>query len=544
MNREKLKVLLAKFLDKNSSEKVLLIKGDWGVGKSFFIEDFLEEWGNDPKNEEINNIGITSLFGVSEFKQCLGRIHFPIDSKNRLFKKGFLFLSNNVKKFLPSSIPTGLGVNFDIGNVLETLLGVMLKNGVLVIDDIERKNKDLPLSGVLGAATFLAEKKLRKIIIVFSEKDLNDDDKEAIQDLREKVVDLEYKFSPSSNENAQLFLKNPKKIDFIEQMEITNLRIIKKIEYAWKNLITGFSFGSNEIRSELITKVGVLSLIHLSDKIPFKVEDVLNQYEWISERKDQKIIKYRRMLSDLEYYFDERDIPIINFLANGSFVKDKWQASINSYFTDIQSEEFKTEYRQLWKNFNGNFKVDYETLIEKFVGFLDVNAEKLYPNQIEDIYRLFDNLEYDYTARKWLETSIQNNLEMLSDANVKKYLSQINDSEVTKLLEERLERESLKSDFVSSINRIIDNDQWYGEDSIIMQNSTVEDFKGWILNSEDINLLQKLRKAKGYLNAQNHNFGNAYNQLISAAEEISQIGSTEFDRKLNAERMKTFVLDD
>jgi hypothetical protein len=535
LDRKQLEEVMIQFLSNGSDQKVMLLKGDWGVGKSYFIEGFLEQWGQNKKQ----SIGITSLFGISDFKHCLDRLHFPAKTKTSLLKNGLQFI-NKYRKIIPSSIPTGIGINVNLDQIFQTILSTILKDGILVIDDIERKNKSLSLEEVLGATSYLAEKHLRKAILVFSESNLSPDDKKAIRELREKTVDIECTFNPSSRENAALILTNEKQIDIISDLNITNIRLIRKIKVAWNLLIEDSQFKTEFIKNDVSRSVAVLSIIHLTkDKFPFKIDDLID-HTWLYNKDIDSRTAYSNALKELRYNFDERELPIINYLKTGQFDPTKWQTNIDSFEANHQSQSFRNDIMAIWKAFHGNFKTSYNEVIKRFSGFLNEHCEEMYPSQIMEMFKLFDNIGFGYEGNSWLEKSIIKNIKLIGIQELQLLHDKVSDASIISLIAHEIDEKSNKADLESALKKVVFEHSWTQEDTHVIQNATIDEYKSFIENSKDGELLSFLGDAYKLLSGfTEEGYKNSARQLKGAAYKIVD-ESIEVDRKLNDARVRTF----
>lgn len=76
MNADELLKQIIDYLKKDTSD-MLLIKGKWGAGKTYFWKDFVEKYENGAFNKEITQkykIVTVSLFGVSTAQELRGKI--------------------------------------------------------------------------------------------------------------------------------------------------------------------------------------------------------------------------------------------------------------------------------------------------------------------------------------------------------------------------------------------------------------------------------------------------------------------------------------
>lgn len=419
-------------------------------------------------------------------------------------------------------------------------MSILLKDGILVVDDIERKNKDLSLEKVFGSINYLAEKKLRKAIIIFSESNLSIDDKQSLENLREKIVDIEFKFSPDAEENAKLITNLKDEIDLITKLDVRNIRIIKKIHKANIDLVESFKFESASVKGMIREAVGILTYIHYSNQVPFSLDDVPNQISWLTS--DDDIEKSNaKTLEEYGYSFDEREYPIFDYLKNGIIDSIKWQINIKSFEMDYQSEELKKSLSKLWRSYNGNFQNNYAEIITQFENFLNSFSDKLYPSQILEILNLFDNIEHDYSGSNWLTKSTLANVGKLGRRDLDILKSRITEPEIIREIEKKELEIQVKHTLESAFKNIVYKGSWSQEETSLVQNASVDEYMDWLKNSTNTDLLSLIRSAFNMFTQFGGDYQKAADNLYKGAIRLAEETENSKDKKLNIDRVKTFL---
>ena len=224
-----LKDNLNKFLS-NNNDKVMLVTGVWGVGKTYQVVD---EWA---KKEETlkEKFKVVTLFGcekidsliwdilvgiggISIIKNCLGLVNIVI---------GKLIGVNIPSETIIKLIPT-------ISNKIKTI------EKILIIDDIERKNDNIKLKEILNLVESI-KKNFKRIILIMDQTKLIDEDKEYLNDYFEKIIDRHYDIKESSEEAKHSILTeiDDKYYNDLEISDVKNLRTLQKLNsfaYELKN---------------------------------------------------------------------------------------------------------------------------------------------------------------------------------------------------------------------------------------------------------------------------------------------------------------------
>ena len=212
---------------------VASIHGEWGVGKTHFWLDFIKQFEN-KKNAYISLFGMDSL---QEIKSSIAIQVFKINKSISKIKKYFGILSLIPK--IGSYIP-GFLVSLDLLEKKD------FENIIICFDDLERHSTKLAIEDIMGFISDIKEQKNCKIFIILNEEKLKEDE-EFIKN-KEKIIDYEFNYNPSVEENYKLLKYNDKyfkdyPLEYFKKKNIINIRIMKRVI----NALDDFSFVEKEI---------------------------------------------------------------------------------------------------------------------------------------------------------------------------------------------------------------------------------------------------------------------------------------------------------
>lgn len=201
---------------KNSPEYAVLLEGEWGSGKTWFIKEFMD------KQKETKFIYV-SLNGVSSFSEI--EDSFFQQTHPVLSSKGMKIAGKILKGAIKATIKVDLdGDDKSDGSVSANipdfdLPGYMKKldEKILVFDDLERCDIEIPR--ILGYLTQLVENNGLKVIIIANEKEVEgykriepdetSDETEATSQylkIKEKLIGKSLKISPDINSSLNDFI--------------------------------------------------------------------------------------------------------------------------------------------------------------------------------------------------------------------------------------------------------------------------------------------------------------------------------------------------
>lgn len=242
----------------------VLIKGDWGCGKSFFIRKWIESMelskkgkGKDREDDLIRlkpiYVSLNGLKSTSQIDESLKREISPL-----LHGKIVQGVGKTIK-FLAS---VAVRYNVDINNDKETeqlvctldpkmflsLDPTKVKgNKLLIFDDIERA--ELSIKEILGYINFFVEQVGCHVVMVSDDKNINEQN--VFKSIKEKSIGHEYKIETETDEALDVFIKeidskSKTKIESFKTLitrcfqasKVNNLRILKQSLYDYKIFIS------------------------------------------------------------------------------------------------------------------------------------------------------------------------------------------------------------------------------------------------------------------------------------------------------------------
>lgn len=261
-NRTACQEKIIEIIQENKDKPIAIaINGKWGVGKTYF-------WKNTIAPVLVEKLKkqtlYTSVFGKNNEQDIIQDLIAQFLKKTNAKLKAMKNISNIVTK--------AFGVNVDIGFIFDLFEEKDLCNTIVCIDDFERLSDKIPLEDILGLICELKENKGCSVIVLYNEDELfktdesnqknNQDRSEQVRNKRifekykEKVFDLQIKFSPPTTEQFSIFASKDLSKDFnsyeylpdilnidklLESHHSTNLRDLNRVNYIYQLLLKHFS---------------------------------------------------------------------------------------------------------------------------------------------------------------------------------------------------------------------------------------------------------------------------------------------------------------
>lgn len=210
MNRAQMnKFIVENYLKKDKTTFAMMLSGEWGTGKSFYIngelKDFVELWkGNQKNNNENDNnyeLIVISLYGMSSLQDLSQRICYERNHMlHNVVKVGGTVVKITAKTLINFiSMPQILGDAADkvvdsAGQITDQIIkhideSIDLTGKLLVFDDVERTKIDI--EDLFGYVNNLCEQDKVKVLLVADEKKVKEkfkEKKKSYDDIKDKVV--------------------------------------------------------------------------------------------------------------------------------------------------------------------------------------------------------------------------------------------------------------------------------------------------------------------------------------------------------------------
>lgn len=336
-----------------SPEFAVLLNGEWGCGKTWFIQDYLKSYKCDTlKYLYVSLYGLNSISDIK--KEFFKKLNPILASKGGLFTGQILKLATNI--FASADLDS-----VDISSLLTNLDGYLL-----IFDDIERSSINLKL--LLGYINQLVEHEQNKVIIIGDEKKFKE--KETIyENFKEKQIGQSFIVKPNTMNAVSSFIDNSannetkdclhklqdKILEVYSLSGFNNLRLLKQSLLTFERMflaLTSKERNNTDFISKMLQLLIAYSLEFKSGTISdIELNDFSMHYfrEQINSHDNEKPKKYSVIVD--KYQGIHIDEPIIEMkfweeVINRGVISQKFNESVKNclFFQD----ENTPDWIQLW----------------------------------------------------------------------------------------------------------------------------------------------------------------------------------------------------
>ncbi len=399
---------------------VIALNGEWGIGKTYFWNKFVEE--NLTEKLTCKEIAYVSLFGKNTLSDIESDIVMQVSQTEK------------VKNFLDSRLGSIGFAGVKVSNVLSLIPKLDFKDIVICFDDFERKSNKLDTKDILGLISQFKEQKNCKIVMIYNQEEI--EDKKVLSDYKDKVIDYDLHYRPTVEESFntvsdRLKVFNQYPLEFLTQKGINNIRVIKRLI----NALNDFGFiveevkGYPDIESQIAYEIIRLSIIN--SKFNDYDLNILKEYledkhitgdnEFKKNKDYEKILFYLLDDTEKDFLFVSKIMECVdNYIKNSIVDREYLQLAVNEIKSIENGTKISSEARELNLKFNyeltyskEQFKTDlYAKLQEGEDYIVDIVELEVFINYINKLIEIEDNPKYKIFAiekmKKFIDRKFQN----------------------------------------------------------------------------------------------------------------------------------------
>lgn len=540
MSIEKTRAQLIELLA-DADNKVIALSGRWGTGKTHLWEDIRDH----SEDDKVKNSLYASLFGLSTVDQIKRKLlegAIPgaeehggtVDAVKNMVKVGLKALSEHYK---------GLAALNDLNLVL--MAPVMLREKLVVIDDIERKHEKLGIDEVLGFIDEYSKRYGVRFLLLLNDDQLSSKPEQEMlwTTFREKVIDQEIKLSTTPEEAFAIAIQIwPSKYEqavrkAVISCGLTNIRIVGKVIRAVNQMLADRDL-SDAIQSRVVPSIVLFSAIHyrgLEDGPDFQFALNIANPDWMRFGRDENAEpteqekredRWRMLLSELGIHgCDEFEKVLVEFLESGLFEGDQVQAIIERYVAENDSMQALQNARAFITKAIWDHRATGANLLAEAAGFPAVAAllDPYVATELDDILNEIAGGQAlgDQIIQSWIAAFQAAGGPAPNDDNP---FGKPLHPDIQAAFDAAHAHAQAQATVVEACNYIIEHSGWGTMQEVAMKRATAADFEAAI-RGMDVDELPKFMRRMIQMRLQrgtyDPHFGNATQRFMEACRAIA-----------------------
>jgi hypothetical protein len=410
---------------KDPSPGVLVIRGKWGVGKTYFWKSFIAARRADSSRRRYSYV---SLFGLSSIRDL--QLATYVNATDLSVTGGS---TANPAKALAKKAATQAGeilpgwVGKSVSFAIDTLAPHLIRDTLVCLDDFERLSRTgIEFEEVLGFISSLKEEKNCKVVLIFNDEELQDR-ATVYRRYREKVIDIEVLFEPTTDEAADLALPaDLVYLDIVREklriLEVRNIRLIRKTVSNIQLVHPAVSDGKEWISKSLISMTVLLTFIEYglpdgdrptSDFLK-NWNQLVYQYSRADKSKKKSEAQDEATMAQLERWsellnkynvmsFSTSDAALDRALKAGYVEESGLEQEITKLKDEADASEAEARFTRAWRLYHDSYEDNQAEIVTIIDQTFDAAAVKMSPGNVDATVRLLRSLGRDDIADDLIE---------------------------------------------------------------------------------------------------------------------------------------------
>lgn len=512
--------------------KVIALSGKWGTGKSYMWDEIRKA----STNPSVADALYVSLFGLNDLNNIKLRIvqgALPNNGKDSPLWAQARTAITAAKKVL-TSVHGGFSALDEIA-----LLAVpaILKNKLIVLDDIERKHVNLDIDQVFGFIDEFTKQHGARFVLILNNDQLNN--RELWNTLHEKVIDQEIRLNTSTRESfdiaQRLMPSNYAELIYptVEICELTNIRIIRKIIKAVNRILGGHNDLTETVLIRVIPSIVLLSAIHYKgiEDGP-SIDFVLSQGTFNTqndgdnaEEKSQRARWKSLVLQTGIISSDDFELIVVEFLQSGMFDSTAVSTIIDRYIAEDDSGRAINDCGRFFENSFWDHAASEDNLLKEAVSL----ASRSHLLDMYLVTTLHDTIANIPSGETIAVDSINNWLEEFRKKKVENIeIDNVFDRKLHPLIAAEFDRINDRSQARTSAYdacaHIAKHSGWGARQTIAMKSATADEFEATIRSRPSSELKLFMRKMLDFCvhrGTYEPHFGPAMDNFTNACRAIA-----------------------
>lgn len=526
---EDVRAALSRFMEGADFPQTFLLTGQWGVGKTYLYRDLLKAAVQRNALARRNH-SYCSLFGIESLDAARDRIFESLvqlrsgdatESTQRQAEEKYGDVGTALEGALSGtkSLATRIGAKlFPWAKNVPAISGYAplirmvtfgaVRDALICIDDLERRSAALPLRDVLGLVSHLREERLSKVIVITNEDTLDEVDRKALSELREKVFDLTVDFQPPPS--YALSIAVPEKSELreewvrgVDRLKLTNIRVLRRILGMVEQLSDVLTDAPERTKRQAIQSLLLLGTIFYQPRAGLPPVEFVMRPSWLfglddDKKDDPQSRKWKQLLFDYGWgHADEFDTELMAYIRSGCFSKSRISYCVEQAKKLLVNEEAHKALEAGWNAYHGSLKNNEDEVIATIFESHTKHAAYVTPINLDGAVRLLRELDAGKKADQLIATYVavnKGNDKVLDLINYP-FSGDVQDKALRQAFAQTFQGAATRKDLREVLTRMSVKRSWGGDDREFLASTTADEFEAFFSSIEGDDLHDCIKTA-------------------------------------------------
>lgn len=500
---------------------VFAIKGDWGAGKTYFWREMIRKARTHTKGRAYSYVSLFGVGSIPELRRAIFTKQEPLSSSGW---KWLGKVAEGVRRIDLGPVTKGALKNTELWS--EMIQDKFLKDFVVCIDDLERKEAQITPSALLGFVTSLRDERNCRVVLLYNESEAIKDEslKKSLAEYREKVFDREVAFEPTVEECFQIIFGNdPERyrlsveiqprsnpflakdarslLEIFQSLKVANIRVLKKTKDALDYFEPNVQRQYPNVWLLFARQVVKLCCLHYlyGNKFPLEVltktsllMDHLRKQSKDPEKRQEH--ELRRPIRDIGYDPVDTDLIISEFLRRGFVEWERHAELLAAQEKRLRLKDVNAMYSNVWGLLWENFGASQQEFTDALLAFIEKHFHEISLWELDEVSKISEEFGPSPKIGALLEqkiTEFVRNFDGDSLSNVAyRPLSPATSQKINSLLSKK----TVSKPIAEAIAMMTKPGSWHPNDIRYLSMYTVDDFYRWLETERSDGLLHRLKE--------------------------------------------------
>jgi hypothetical protein len=342
----------------------------------------------------------------------------------------------------------------------------------------------------LGLVSLLKEQRQCKIVLIFNDENMDEKSSEEYRQFREKVIDIEIKYSPIPIEAAKLVFKDNtdldnRLIDLSSKLGIGNIRILSKIKKLVNLAVPLLDGYEPEILNQVTHTITIAALCYYSheERIPtydylVNIGHSLFGLDEENEKPDNEKL-WDDLLTAYEFkYTDEFDDLLFKVIESGYIDEESFIKIADTQNDQIKANKSTNSFSAAWELYHNSFDDNEEELVKSLIAALKEHGRHVTPINLNGTIKLLKQLGKNKEASELIDAYIDlnNDIPKKFDLASMAFAGDIDDPDVISKFNETFNNSKEIKSLDDVLEGMVGKDGWGSSDEEVLSSTTPEQF--------------------------------------------------------------------
>jgi dephospho-CoA kinase len=491
---DQIKPVVGNFVARGSNQ-VLVLKGNWGIGKTHFWSRLIDKHVSKEKVEIGKpKYSYVSLFGVDSLEDVKRSIFTSVVDTSTLRKgrtAGALRnLQGRARELAEKVSDIPKVAEWGGSAVVEKILFDGVENTLVCIDDLERRGGGMEIRDLLGLASMLKEERNCQVVLILNDDALRDDARKEFSQYGEKLIDLEVEFERTPEEAFSCVFDEDDEFsnslfEGVRQLEIRNVRIIQRLKRLSQKLKPYLDECEPQTRKTALKTLVLLVWCYYGEEEQSPSMEHLQDHGRVysqltgEELTDDEGGEWAELLRDYGYAaFEDLDRVLLNLIEKGYLTQEELQQQIDKIDEQARSQEARNKLREAWSLYRNSFESNEEEFVSELTQAVHNTLDYISIVNLDNAVEMLRTLRRDEAAEDLIEAYVSRHRDEPAKLDLDEiaWSRDVEDQQLREKLNAAVEEVKEEKSLTEVLKRVSSGSSWGGSDKAFVAQASSDEY--------------------------------------------------------------------